>query len=259
MRPILFSVGSVNFYSYGFFLAVGFIVGVLVLFWLAKISKQVIDDKDRSEFLDLILYSVLAGLVCGRIGHIIIFASQYRGVPFWEAMLRGGFSFYPGLIAGLLIFILLLHRFHKPVWNWLALGMLGLLAGKAVAHIGGYLSGQAIGLPSPKFLAFGGTTYPIQLYLLIWTIVGLTVLVAAIFKGRVKNLADVAKSKFVFLFGLFWLALGNFLIDFLLAKKSTVWILTLQQWVSLIVVALIILWYILMRKKLLHRAPLDKR
>lgn len=231
MRPILFSIGSVNFYSFGFFLAVGFVLGIILLFFLAQKSGQITNAKDRSQFLDLILYSVLAGLVCGRIGHIVAFSAQYRGVPFWEAMLRGGFSFYPGLLGGLIVYLLLLKLYKKPIWNWLALAMLGLLLGKAIAHIGIWLAGQAT-----------------NLYLLIWTLVGLIVIMAAIFRIGIRSFAIPAKSQFVFLFGLLWIALGNILVDFLIPNKKLIWILTLSQWISLTIVILVVLTYILKRR-----------
>ncbi len=255
MRPILFSIGSINFYSYGFLLAVGFLLALGLAFWLAAKSGQIKDAETRSQFLDLILYSVLAGLLGGRVGHIVLFPAQYRGVSFWEALLKGGFSFYPAVLAGIVVFVWLVYLYRRPLWNWLGLAILAILTGKVIGHIGGHLSLATPGKPAPKFLALGATTYPIHLYLAIWSLVGLLVLVGAIFRKGIKSLASPAQARFIFLFGTFWIVLGNFLIDFLLAERKLYWILTLSQWVSLVIGLSILVWFIWQRKKPLKSHP----
>lgn len=146
MRPILFSLGSLNFYSYGFFAALGFIAGGAIIEYLAK-KKKLLTSKHRQYFLiDALLLALIIGIISSRLLYILIYNLIFRVEPFSlvSNLLGGGFVFFGGLLAGLLVVHYWLKDEGLPTLAWFDPIMVGVTVGLTISEIGGYLNDGSI-------------------------------------------------------------------------------------------------------------------
>ena len=166
MRPILWQVGPLSIYAYGFFLALGFLVAT---YFAAAISKERGISPD--EVVDLSLVVCIASIVGARLGFVLLEFPYYRLHP-WEILrLReGGLSFHGGLILGVAAGIWFCRRRQISPWRMADLVAPAVALGTAIARIGcllngccyGYVTELPVGLP----VALGDTSHrhPTQIY-----------------------------------------------------------------------------------------------
>ncbi len=72
MYPVLFSIGRVNIYTHGLMIVIGAILGGLLIYYLAK--RQEIA---ASLTFDLIIYSLIGGLLGARILYVLLYYDQF--------------------------------------------------------------------------------------------------------------------------------------------------------------------------------------
>ncbi len=144
MYPILYKIGPINLYTYGFFLALGFLIAILVA---AREAKRL--GLPEGRFFDLCFYILLAAIVGSRLFFVIVDPGPFLRNPLkifaiWE----GGLVFHGGLIAALATVVFLLRRYKmpwRPTFDALAVGMpLGVTFGR----IGCFMAGCCFGSPS---------------------------------------------------------------------------------------------------------------
>jgi len=171
--PILFKIGSLNIYAYGFFILIGFVIGVVLT--IQKIRKAGIDISFE-RVADLFFYSVLSALLGSRAFYVLINFNFYRENPLqifkiWE----GGLIFYGGVIlaAGVSIYYMRWHQ--MPIWKLADLVSpsiaLGLFLGSIGCFFAGCCYGKETSLPwgitftDPNSLArLNVSLHPTQLY-----------------------------------------------------------------------------------------------
>ena len=171
MHPILFQVGPLTVYTYGFFIAVGLLVGLSLALKEAKRTGV-----DHQAVLDLVFYSVLAGIIGARIFYVAQNFSFYQDkllnvLKIWE----GGLVFQGGLIFAIPFAWVLIKK--KKLSFWQTFDMLApyIALGQAFGRIGCFSAGCCFGKPTnlpwavtftnPKTLApFGIPLHPTQLY-----------------------------------------------------------------------------------------------
>lgn len=145
MRPELFSIGPLTVHSYGFFLALAFVVGMLVSFLYLR-RKFV----DAYVVFELVLAAALGGIVGARIfyvaGHWREFSSHWwEAFKFWNVQ---GLVFYGGLMLGILTAAAVVKLRRISVGQVLDSGGLAVPAAMAVARVGCYLNGCCFGKSS---------------------------------------------------------------------------------------------------------------
>lgn len=138
MRPILFSVGRLNFYSYGFFTALGFIAAGMTVSYLAK-KKRLITKKRQYFLIDALLIALVVGIIAARAGYILLYNLILQLEPIGN-LISGGFIFYIGLAAGLITFARWIRQESDNVQAWLDTIIVGLMVGIGFSEIGGYLN-----------------------------------------------------------------------------------------------------------------------
>jgi len=141
MYPILFEVGNFSVKSYWAFMALGFIIGGIVIYWQAKEKNF---DSHKAKYL--ILATIISGFVGSRLGYVLLNFSSYQKdllkiLQFW----KGGFSWQGGFIAAFLIVLLILRNGKEKIGKWLDVIMLGMLLGHSVGRIGCFLNGCCYG------------------------------------------------------------------------------------------------------------------
>ncbi len=156
MKPELFKIGSLTVHSYGFFLALAFIVGMLVSYWYLR-RKFV----DAYVVFELVLGAAIGGIIGARIfyvvGHWSEFSSHWwEAFRFWNVQ---GLVFYGGLIFGILGAIVVVRVRKLSIGVVLDSGGLAVPAALAVARVGCFLNGccfgKSTGLP-------WGVTFPLS-------------------------------------------------------------------------------------------------
>jgi len=144
MRPTLFQIGRVPILSYGFSLAVAF-----VLCTLLGIREARRRDIDPDKVLDLALYLCISGIIGARLLFVLLDIPTYFKNPIEIINLRdGGLAYHGGFIAALLVGIAYVRR--QELDGWVMADIIAPLValGYAIVRIGCFLNGCCFGLPT---------------------------------------------------------------------------------------------------------------
>ncbi|HUD20975.1 MAG TPA: prolipoprotein diacylglyceryl transferase family protein [Candidatus Saccharimonadales bacterium] len=181
MTPILLQVGSVKLYSFGTFIALGALLGGLVMYRLAKIRRL-----KTHHFFDTVLYSLLAGLIGSRLVYYFLYQNQFQNA--WQALLfwQGGLVALGGLSIGFLVFLYFIKKEKDPIWQVLDISAIALLLAWAVGKFGCHLSACSVGRTADNFLTINGS-YPVDLFSAVWALLGFVVFTFIWFKNRLSD------------------------------------------------------------------------
>lgn len=171
MSPILFRLGSLSIYAYGFFLALGFVVGLILA--VLKTQKEGVPFE---HVANLFFYTVLSAILGSRLLFILVNVDLYRQNPLqmfkiWE----GGLVFYGGLILAVAVSMGYMRWHRLPVWKLADLFSpsiaIGLFFGRLGCFFAGCCYGKETSLPwgvvftDPNSLApLHAFLHPVQLY-----------------------------------------------------------------------------------------------
>ncbi|CDF57201.1 prolipoprotein diacylglyceryl transferase [Thermobrachium celere] len=98
MHPILFRIGNITIYSYGFMMVVGILSAILLTIYRAK--KQGISE---DVVMDIAIYGVIAGIIGAKLLFLIAEAPYiFKNPAVLKDMITGGFVVYGALIGGVL-------------------------------------------------------------------------------------------------------------------------------------------------------------
>lgn len=145
MLPVLFSIGSISVSSFGVFLALGFLVGVFLVWRLARAW-----DLDEEKVLDLTLLVFGGSLFISRI-YFILENFQFFKLDFikWLHILKyPGFSFWGGFLGGWLSLYFFVRRFRLDFASIADIACVGFLGGLIFGALGCFLGGCDIGIKS---------------------------------------------------------------------------------------------------------------
>lgn len=171
MHPILLSFGSFTIYTYGFFVAVGFLAATL---FISKTTKSDIISQDN--LYSLFLYTIIAAIVGARLLYVLTNIGDFIKAPLdifkiWQ----GGLVYYGGFIVAVLYVIWYTKRKKVPLGRLSdtiapALG-LGHFFGRIGCFFAGCCYGKSCELPwavtfnNENTLALHGVPlHPTQLY-----------------------------------------------------------------------------------------------
>ncbi|MCF8042376.1 MAG: prolipoprotein diacylglyceryl transferase [Desulfarculaceae bacterium] len=172
MHPILLRLGPLTIHTYGLMLALGVVLGLLVLRWNAR-RLGLDPDAVQSEALWL----VLAGLAGARLAFFLLEPGPlWPGLKQFFFIWQGGLVFYGGVIAAGTV---AWWRAHRRGWALPTLADLlapSLALGQALGRVGCFFSGDSYGKPwdgpwavvfrDPHSLAPKGVPlHPTQLYI----------------------------------------------------------------------------------------------
>lgn len=164
MFPVLFSIGNFGVSSFGVFLALGFLLGVFLIWRLSRAW-----DLDEEKILDLTLLTFLGGLIGARV-YFVMEHLDYFAVNLSKAILFykfPGFSFWGALLGGWLTLFYFTRRLRLDFWQIADITAVGFLGGLILSDIGCLLGGCGVGIPYKGFLAVSqigmiGTRFPTQ-------------------------------------------------------------------------------------------------
>ena len=147
MYPILIRLGGFTVYSYGFFVALGFVGGAALA--SLKARKEGIPFE---RVVDLFFYSVLSAILGSRILFVLINLDAYRKNPLevfkiWE----GGLVFYGGLFLAIGVSLVYMKWHRLPIWKLADLFSPSIALGLFFGRIGCFLAGCCYGKETSLF------------------------------------------------------------------------------------------------------------
>jgi phosphatidylglycerol:prolipoprotein diacylglycerol transferase len=158
-RPTTFYLGGIPVHLFGLALALGIALALL----LVKLECR------RRQFpyapvLDLLSWSILAGIAGARLVYVGMNAGHYLQAPQEIVMVwRGGLSFAGGVLGGAAAAFLGGKGLGRPLSDLADLVAPGLAAGYAVARLGCDVYGKITNLPW-AIPVYGDLRHPVQYY-----------------------------------------------------------------------------------------------
>lgn len=167
MHPILLKVNSMNVYSYGFMVAVGF---GLATFLMYRRSEKFGLNKDR--VLDLAILVLVAGIIGARLLYVLLNLKSYLADPSEIFKLaNGGLIWYGGFIAALIAAVIYIRKNRMGFWTVADFLVPYLALAQCFGRIGCFLNGCCYGLEIngsfPFSVLFPGDAcerQPVQIY-----------------------------------------------------------------------------------------------
>ncbi len=144
MYPILIDLGPVRLYTYGLFLALGFITAI----WLAgREAKRL--GLPPARFYDLCLYIIIAAIIGSRLLYVILEYPYFLTHPGHVFFLwKGGLVFHGGLVAAFLTAFFYMRRHQLPWRTTFDALAVGMPVGQALGRVGCFMAGCCYGSPS---------------------------------------------------------------------------------------------------------------
>lgn len=141
MHPLLIKIGTIEVYSYGILIAIGFLVSLHFLKQKARKAGYSVQ-----KISDLAFYGLGIGMLGGRVLYVLTTWETYKDRPLdifkiWE----GGFVFYGGLITGVGSLYFLSRRYKFSFLKILDMSAPTMAIGHAFGRIGCFLAGCCYG------------------------------------------------------------------------------------------------------------------
>jgi len=154
MHRVLFTIGPLTVYSYGTFVALGYLTATLLV--LKDCPGYGFSKEKMWNLLTLIL---IFGLIGARVLNVILKFDFYIKAPLSTIFLhRGGLAIQGGIVGGIVVSVFYLLKNRLPVWKTGDLIAQNLPLGQAIGRIGCYLNGCCYGkwgLPTQLFMSAG--------------------------------------------------------------------------------------------------------
>lgn len=170
MHPVLLQFGPVKVFAWGFMLALAVIISVI------GIGRQLEKEGYQSEIaIDLILLTVICGIIGGRLAYIITYEwADFLRDPWLVLSLREGgiqgLVWYGSLVGGVIPFLVYLRKKQLAVWPIADIFAPYVALGYALVRIGCFLEGCCYGRVTSSWLGMVFPTvdafsrYPTQLF-----------------------------------------------------------------------------------------------
>jgi len=142
--PILFSLGPVHIYWYGFFIVLGTLAALTVALYLAKFYGIKVDI-----IIDLAFWLIIAGLIGARLYDVGLEWSYFSSHPLDIIKIwRGGIAIHGALIGGLIALWLFAKKYKQSFWQLAAIIVTGLPLAQAIGRWGNYFNQELFGYPT---------------------------------------------------------------------------------------------------------------
>lgn len=164
-----FSIGGFEVRFYGLIIALGFILGYVII---AKEAKRT--NQDPELYLDYMLWLVIPAILGARIYYVLFSLDDYikEGQSLKDTILGmlnirgGGLAIYGGVIAGIITLIVFARKKKASIPLMLDTCTMGLLLGQIMGRWGNFFNREAFGGYTDSLFAmaipvewFGGKNY----------------------------------------------------------------------------------------------------
>lgn len=208
MYPILFQIGNLTFYTHGVVAVLGIIIGSLIAYSLAR-RKQL----DTEYFFDIIVFTILLGIIGARIAYFIVYPDQFKNLSQIIFLWDGGLISFGGFILAGITLALLLKAQKRPIFKWLDIISIGFFLGLAIARLfGDILAGEYAGTPTDSKLLKVFSSNSVVLVPFFEGILCLIIFITAIL--LFKKYYEKLLPGLLFMGSILAYTLGRFFIDF---------------------------------------------
>lgn len=229
MYPILFRIGDFTVTSYGVMLVLAFVGAGFVV--ASEFRRR---GWDASGAQDVVLAAMVGGIVGSKLWWAFANWGLLTADPLGTLFSRGGFTYYGGLIGGVLAVIALLRWRRYPLGQAVNSCAIAVPVGYMLGRVGCFLVGDDYGRPTdmPWGIAFPEgspptvvAVHPTQIYEILMTLPIFLVL----WSQRKRNLPG-----WFMLWELFVLAgFQRFVVEFYRVNPVAALGLTAAQWTSI--------------------------
>jgi len=146
MHPILFQIGSLTVYTYGFFIALGAVLGGLYMWRQGK--KQFGWSFDQANTLFVLL--IIAGVVGGKF-FLLFEQPEYYLKNLTRLFSGSGFVFYGSLLTAIPVMLWYFRRIKIPTLAMLDVMAVVTCIVHGFGRIGCYNAGCCYGIPTENF------------------------------------------------------------------------------------------------------------
>jgi phosphatidylglycerol:prolipoprotein diacylglycerol transferase len=215
---------------WGLFVALGFLFGALMA---GRLARQ--RGENPAVVWDLVPWLMVAGLVGGRLGHVLLYDPQYFWVHPTEipAVWQGGASVFGGLLAASAVAVWRLRAAQVDVWRYADVLAFGLPFGKWLGRLGCFLIHDHPGTATDFVLGVqypdGTVRHDLGLYLSLNALA-----LSCVFLWLSRKERPVGTYLGVFAV---WYGVTRFLLDFLRVADTRYGALTPAQYFCLLLVA----------------------
>jgi phosphatidylglycerol:prolipoprotein diacylglycerol transferase len=141
MHPILIRLGPLTIHTYGFLIAVGFLVGI----WLALLQARK-EGISSDRIVDLSFYILLAAIIGSRVLFVAVNYSHYMENPvdvfkIWE----GGLVFYGGVLFAVPTAVWYVKKNGMGVWSTADIFAPSIAVGHVFGRLGCLAAGCCFG------------------------------------------------------------------------------------------------------------------
>jgi phosphatidylglycerol:prolipoprotein diacylglycerol transferase len=146
LHPILFSVGSLHFPTYGALVVLAILAAICTILRLGRR-----EGLDSGQLLDFSTWLLLVGLLGAKVLMVLSNWDYYRQHPgeiFSRSTLLAGGVFYGGFIAALLFAVWYIRLHHLPFWKVVDVYAPAISLGLGVGRIGCFAAGCDYGKPT---------------------------------------------------------------------------------------------------------------
>ncbi len=226
MHPVLFTIGKINIYSYGFMLAVAFLFGLLLTLSFAK--KEGIEEE---KILDIAIWVIVFSIVGSRLLFVLLFFENFKGNLLEVFMIqRGGLVFYGGFLLATLAVIYKAKVYKLNLLKLFDSATPGTALGYSIARIGCFLNGCCYGKETNFFLSIkfpnlSGLRHPTQIYS---SAIMFIIFLVLLYLYRKKSFNGQ-----LFFTGILFYSIYRFLIEFLRFSPTYYFGLTPSQIISI--------------------------
>ena len=145
MYPILFQLGPITVYTYGFFVFLGVLSAYFVC--LSEAKRQGID---RNIFSNIFFWIIILGFLGAKILYILIEFKYFLRSPL--SMIRTGFVFYGGIISGIIAGLFFTRRYKISFLKFSDIFSIGIPLAHAFGRLGCFSYGCCYGRPTNSFI-----------------------------------------------------------------------------------------------------------
>jgi phosphatidylglycerol:prolipoprotein diacylglycerol transferase len=144
MHPILFKIGEIKIFTYGFMLALAFLSAIYLAGREARRTGLPV-----ARFYDLCFYSIIAAIVGSRLLYVLLEYPYFLSHPLEVFVLwRGGLVFHGGLVLAVGVAVYYAYR-HGLSWKpTLDAIVVGMPMGQFFGRIGCFMAGCCYGKPT---------------------------------------------------------------------------------------------------------------
>lgn len=238
-HPVLLDLGFLKIYSWGFMVAIAFIIATILAAREAK-RKGISPEKIYS----LVTYIIIGAIIGSRVGYLLFNPSNLTNFldifKFWE----GGLSFHGGFIGGLLFGFLYIKKNNLNFWKIADVIAPSIPIAHAIGRIGCFLRGCCYGIETTLpwgIQHLGEIRHPTQIYSSI------ALFLIFIFLSKQKYKKSFNGSLFltyIIIYGIF-----RFLIEFIRVEPRILLGLTGAQITSIVLFVIAIFIFLIFKKK----------